>query len=178
MILRLPHKGEILFSKMGISKPLVVETVYLHEKENARLHHTQDYDLVEADSPTPVLRRGQPFKMSIRFDRPFDIATDNVRISVSFGKNANELRGTKAVRTISNENNDKDYSEDWSVRLISTQAENVTVELSSPSDSPVGVWKLEIDTVLKRNGERKTYRLDKDIYLLFNPWVKGMLISE
>lgn len=159
---------------MASSEPLVVEAVYLYEKDNATPHHTCTFELVHLEPPTPVLRRGQPFNMAVRFNRPYVEATDIVRLLFNFGPNPNVLKGTRGINTVTSRETYLTDLEAWGVRKIGSNAEDLSVEVRSPVDSPVGIWQLNIETTtLGSKKPPNTYHLDKDIYLLFNPWLKG-----
>ncbi|XP_029165902.1 hemocyte protein-glutamine gamma-glutamyltransferase-like [Nylanderia fulva] len=158
-------------------EPLVVETVYLYEKENAEAHRTFNFEMVHQDPATPVLRRGQPFNLALRFNREYVDETDIVRLLFSFGPNPNVLRGTRGVNTVTNNEAYLTDLEAWGVRLIGSHGEDLSVEVRSPIDSPVGVWQLNVETnTLGRKKAPNTYSYDKDIYLLFNPWMKEDLV--
>lgn len=159
---------------MSSEEPLVVEAVHLYEKENAETHRTFNFEMVHQDPATPVLRRGQPFNMALRFNREYVDATDIVRLLFSFGPNPNVLRGTRGVNTVTNNDAYLTDLEAWGVRLIGAHGMDLSVEVRSPIDSPIGVWQLNVETnTLGRKKEPNTYSYDKDIYLLFNPWMKG-----
>ena len=67
---------------------LDVDKVYFYAKENAKAHRTLRYELVHRQPETPILRRGQPFTLLIRFsdDRAYDSAKDVLRLNLNFGK--------------------------------------------------------------------------------------------
>ncbi|XP_046746548.1 hemocyte protein-glutamine gamma-glutamyltransferase-like [Diprion similis] len=157
--------------------PLTVRAVDLCEKENAEHHRTDRYKLITMDKPTLVLRRGQRFKLILRFDRPFVEGTDIVRISFSFGADPNVMRGTKGISTVTRKTSVPDDSKVWKMHPIDLKSENITIEIESPANIPVGVWKVKIHTAV--SGDEKTtntYDSDRDIYFLFNPWVKEDLV--
>ncbi|XP_031364851.1 hemocyte protein-glutamine gamma-glutamyltransferase-like isoform X1 [Apis dorsata] len=160
-----------------MGEPLVVEMVYLYEKENAKLHHTINYELVHLDPPAAVLRRGQSFHIALRFNREYIDEIDIVRLLFSFGPNPNVLRGTRGVNIITNRDSYLTDLEAWGVRLMGVSGVDLSAEVRSPVDSPVGMWQLNIETTIV--GSKKspnTYNYDKDIYLLFNPWLKEDLV--
>lgn len=160
---------------MTNSEALVVKTVHMHETDNAKEHRTNGYELVHQEPPTPVLRRGQPFNLDISFDRLFDESKDVIRLSFNFGRNPSAFRGTSRTYTITSKNDDLDDLEAWDVRVIASKAKNLSIKVRSPVNSPVGVWRLTIETTIPGSSYRSsnTYNVDKDIYLLFNPWLKG-----
>ncbi|XP_033341899.2 hemocyte protein-glutamine gamma-glutamyltransferase [Megalopta genalis] len=162
---------------MSSEEPLVVEEVYFYEKENATAHRTINYELVHLDPPTPVLRRGQTFNLALRFNRDYVDATDVVRMLFSFGPNPNVLRGTRGVNTVTNRDTYLTDLEAWGVRMVGMSGVDLSVEVRSPIDSPVGVWQLNVETTtVGRNRSPNTYNCEKDIYLLFNPWLKEDLV--
>lgn len=67
-------------------EPIAVIGTEFYCKENAKVHHTQEYDLVEAEQPTPILRRGEAFYVALRFNRPFEEEQDALRIILNFGR--------------------------------------------------------------------------------------------
>lgn len=66
---------------------LQVELLHLYPEQNAKLHHTQNYELIYSDPPFPVLRRGTPFTAALRFaNRPFNETSDFVRLVFNYGE--------------------------------------------------------------------------------------------
>lgn len=154
---------------------MAVEAVYLYEKENAEAHRTFNFEMVHQDPAIPVLRRGQAFQMALKFNREYVDETDIVRLLFSFGPNPNVLRGTRGVNTVTSREAYLTDLEAWGVRMIGVHGDDLSIEVRSPVDSPVGVWQLNVETnTLGRKKAPNTYSYDKDIYLLFNPWLKGM----
>ncbi|XP_068986824.1 hemocyte protein-glutamine gamma-glutamyltransferase-like [Bombus flavifrons] len=162
---------------MSSEEALVVDMVHLYEKENAKAHHTISYELVHLEPATPVLRRGQSFYVALRFNREYVAETDIVRLLFSFGPNPNVLRGTRGINTITNRDNYLTDLEAWGVRLVGANGVDLTAEVRSPIDSPVGTWQLNVETTIVGSKKQpNTYNYDKDIYLLFNPWMKEDLV--
>lgn len=162
---------------MSSEEPLVVEMVHLYEKDNAKLHHTINYELVHLEPATPVLRRGQSFHIALRFNREYVDETDIVRLLFNFGPNPNVLRGTRGVNTITYRDSYLTDLEAWGIRLVGVNGVDLTAEMRSPIDSPVGVWQLNVETtVVGSRRHPNNYSYDKDIYLLFNPWLKDDLV--
>lgn len=160
-----------------MDEPLVIESVYMYEKENARNHHTENFELVHFDPPTTVLRRGQTFNIALRFNRDYIDATDIVRLLFSFGPNPSVVRGTRGVGTVNRDENLKDL-EAWGVRMLGSNGTDISIEVRSPVDSPVGIWQLNVETTTVGKGKHvNTHPHDGDIYLLFNPWIKGLFKS-
>lgn len=55
-----------------------MQSVDLCVKENSAAHYTDDYDLVQSDTPALVARRGFPIALKIKFKRTFDKEKDIV----------------------------------------------------------------------------------------------------
>lgn len=155
--------------------PLIVEDVYMYEKENAVKHHTYQYEMIHTTPPTGIFRRGQSFNCRIKFNRPYINETDIVRLLFSFGPHPNVLRGTRSIRTIQNRESYWTDLEAWGVRLINVNETYISIELRSPIDSPVGLWQLQVKTTTSADKNiSNSYAYNLEIYVLFNPWLKGM----
>ncbi|XP_076766977.1 hemocyte protein-glutamine gamma-glutamyltransferase [Xylocopa sonorina] len=162
---------------MSTEEPLTVESVFLYAKENAKAHHTINYELVHLEPPTAVLRRGQSFIVALRFNRDYVDETDIVRLLFSFGPNPNVLKGTRGVNTVTNRDSYLTDLEAWGVRMVGVRGADLSVEVRSPIDSPVGVWQLNVETTIVGSKQApKTYNYESDIYLLYNPWMKEDLV--
>ncbi|KAF7998094.1 hypothetical protein HCN44_009492 [Aphidius gifuensis] len=60
--------------------------------------------------------------------------------------------------------------EAWGVKIIDVSGIDLSIEVRSPIDSPVGIWQFNIETTTSGSKELPNiYQYDKDIYLLFNP---------
>lgn len=67
-------------------EPMTVTGVDFFCQENAKGHHTDEYDLTKGETPTPILRRGEIFKLGINLNRAYDTEKDVIRVSFGFGK--------------------------------------------------------------------------------------------
>jgi hypothetical protein len=67
-------------------RPLKVELSGFYARDNARHHHTEQFELVQDATQTPILRRGLPFFFAVRFDRQFDPINDIIRLQFGFGE--------------------------------------------------------------------------------------------
>ncbi|KAK0181356.1 hypothetical protein PV327_003648 [Microctonus hyperodae] len=162
---------------MVSTEPLIVEEVFMYEKQNAKLHNTYNFELIHLDEPTSIFRRGQPFHLAIRFNRDYIDDTDVVRLLFNFGSSPNVFRGTQGVDIVTKRDSYLTDLEAWGVRMIGASENDLSIEVRSPVDSPVGVWQLNIETTIAGSKQPpKTYQYDRDIYLLFNPWLKEDLV--
>ncbi|XP_018576112.1 hemocyte protein-glutamine gamma-glutamyltransferase isoform X2 [Anoplophora glabripennis] len=157
-------------------EPLSVTNTEFYCMENAKLHHTDEYDLVKANPPTPVLRRGATFAMAIQFNRPFNQDADIVRVRFEFGPKPNTIRGTRAVLPLRAKV--RRFPEDpnlWGGILNSTNAQtnSVVLQVRIPPTAQIGIWSCSIQTNIageKHRGNRRDYKVPDDIYIIFNPW--------
>jgi hypothetical protein len=72
---------------MSNDEQLVVTSAYLYPLENAKLHHTDKFEVLHRDSPTVILRRGQSFHLAVGFSsRSYDPNKDFVQLIFAYGK--------------------------------------------------------------------------------------------
>ena len=67
----------------------------------------------------------------------------------------------------------------WSA-CCNSDNEEVTVTVLTPATCLVGKWNLLVETRLKDDGDAvnvKEYKHKWPVYILFNPWCKGMRCS-
>lgn len=63
----------------------------MYPEDNANSHQTSKFELTQQEPetggipPSPVLRRGLSFYMTVRFDRPYNPEIDTIRIHFYFG---------------------------------------------------------------------------------------------
>lgn len=68
-----------------IMEPIIPTGTDFYCKDNGIKNHTDMYDLVDSETPVPVLRRGCDFYFSIQFDRDYDPYQDVVRVKFEIG---------------------------------------------------------------------------------------------
>ncbi|XP_072377096.1 hemocyte protein-glutamine gamma-glutamyltransferase-like isoform X2 [Diabrotica undecimpunctata] len=153
-------------------EPATVIGVDFFHKENAVKHHTDEYELVNAEAPTPVLRRGAVFQLGINLNRAFDPEHDTIRISFGFGEKPTVILGTRAVRPLNPKLNH--FPKDphvWGVMLKENKGSSVIVNVRIPPQVQVGIWSCNvITTIVGQKGVRKDFKFEDDIYIIFNPW--------
>jgi hypothetical protein len=65
---------------------LKVDLTGFYARDNAKDHHTDQFELVQDPMATPIFRRGLPFFFAVRFDRQFDPVEDVIRLQFGFGE--------------------------------------------------------------------------------------------
>ena len=73
-------------SSEATTEPLIVQSVDYLVAENAIHHHTNDYEITQSKEARLVIRRGHPFEVNVKFNRPYDAEQDQVRIIMEIGK--------------------------------------------------------------------------------------------
>ncbi|KAL4235093.1 hypothetical protein ACF0H5_006731 [Mactra antiquata] len=151
-----------------------VVNVDLDVKNNARDHHTNEYDITDAsvydDREYLVIRRGQSFKAKVEFSRPYDSSKDELRLVFQFGRRPHPTRGTHIEFILS----DRDVPNEWGAFIESTDGNVLSLVFMSPPTCAVGQWRFKIDVVLRDQTNVSVYRYaHKDpLFILFNPWCK------
>ncbi|XP_076069414.1 hemocyte protein-glutamine gamma-glutamyltransferase-like isoform X2 [Oratosquilla oratoria] len=158
-------------STVGVNK---IERTHWYIKDNARTHNTIKFDLVHDKDPKPILRRGQPFYLAIRFrDRDYDSTKDRVILNFKFGPKPSVTKGTAVVLPIENEKFTR-TKDDWDVRVDpGSRGKDLVLQVYAPAGALVGIWRLDIRCALKEERTRPAlFKDDTDMYMLFNPWCK------
>ncbi|CAH0548098.1 unnamed protein product [Brassicogethes aeneus] len=150
---------------------LEVEGISLFPKENAKKHRTYKYETVHDDeNPTAVLRRGQTFKMQLKFfNGSFDENKDIVKLIFNYGSNPNALKGTQGVLKVDFTGKICAENTDWSCEILKKDDKCLSFEVCTPHNIPIGLWKLQVRT-LKPETTPEKFDYVNDIYFLCNPW--------
>lgn len=80
----LPNNNNL--ASNSFDSPNEIGSIELFVHENARNHHTSDYEIVDGINPPLVIRRSDVFIIGIKFRRPYDPRRDKVRLEFMFGK--------------------------------------------------------------------------------------------
>ncbi|XP_044729882.1 hemocyte protein-glutamine gamma-glutamyltransferase-like [Chrysoperla carnea] len=160
-----------------MSEILEVELIYLYPQENAKLHHTENYELLYDEPACPVLRRGNPFTAVIRFaNRPFNEDTDVIKLVFTYGPNAHVTKGTKNILRLTKKTI-KTHKNLWSAKIIHQQDTTLTLQITTSVNCPVGNWNLYVESGLVNSTiQSQNFEFDADIYILFNPWNKDDVV--
>ncbi|XP_064610806.1 protein-glutamine gamma-glutamyltransferase K-like isoform X2 [Liolophura sinensis] len=148
--------------KEGQLKPKSVDFMRTINRE---AHRTSEYELGNL-----IIRRGQPFELTVHLDRPYQPEEDDVVFKFVTGSRPMQSKSTVVPVSNVGEANSKDF---WSYQILATEEKTITVRVTCAADAIVGRYQLFIETFHKtQQGELDTYRFKHpdDIYLLFNPW--------
>lgn len=130
---------------------------------NKAQHHTQFYDCNNL-----VVRRGQPFQITVTISRPYKAQTDKLWVELLIGRYPSAVKGTYIPIYLQ----DELVKGRWGAKVISAQGNTLGLSVLSPADCIVGRFRMYV-AIMTSHGIRRTSR-DKatDIYFIFNPWCK------
>lgn len=64
-------------------------------------------------------------------------------------------------------------SSTWAARIVGHDKNAISVEVRTAPDSCVGIWSCVVETSTA-SGQKLIYKCPDDIYVIFNPWERGM----
>ncbi|KAG0729864.1 Annulin [Chionoecetes opilio] len=144
---------------------LAVREWGLQVAENGAAHHTQQYNVMQADKPRLVVRRGQPFTLVLHTSKAFK--EDDHKISLVFSvkdaKQPNFGNHTLVGVCVGLE-----PVNGWSASLITATDKEIKLSVTTSPGAVIGEWQVEAD--VKSAGQTHSYPCPQPIYLLFNCW--------
>ncbi|XP_037957829.1 annulin isoform X2 [Teleopsis dalmanni] len=147
---------------------LGVVFIDLYLAQNNDEHHTDHF---HAAKDSLIVRRGDPFRLRIHFNRPFNPNRDAISFifTVADEKKPSPGHGT-LIGIVPRDGIDLlgDPLE-WGAGIEAHEGNTLTVLIKPAVTCPVTEWRLDIDTKLLGNGS-KTCKLPASLYILFNPW--------
>ncbi|XP_044250920.1 annulin-like [Drosophila takahashii] len=148
------------------SEELSILEVDLCLEDNHVRHHTKYFNAAFEEEAL-IVRRGDPFEVQIHFNRDYDPSQDNINFTFTVADAIKPSAGNRTLNVLSPNDTIDDLGEptEWGAGIKSYDGQVLTVLIKPPSNCPVTVWKLDIDTEL---GD--SYPLTLPIYVLFNPW--------
>lgn len=146
-----------------------VVSIDFHEFLNSKEHRTDQYELIK--SATPILRRGQKFRLGITFGRPFVVEEQyDLFLIFNIGSTPVSTKGTQAVLQVKKATTATDNKQ-WSVGVISSKKNTLVMEVQISAFAPVGGWSFSVFTKDSKSSQGYTeYKYRGVVYILFNPW--------
>ncbi|XP_041040322.1 coagulation factor XIII A chain-like [Carcharodon carcharias] len=130
---------------------------------NKKQHHTELYDCRNL-----IVRRGQPFQITITFNRAYDSGKDKLWVEFLIGQYPDITKQTYAPVYIQ-EQLEKGK---WGAMVTSTRTNTLSLSIVSPPHCIVGRFRMYL-AVMTPYGIRRTARdSETDIYVIFNPWCR------
>ncbi|XP_033749220.1 uncharacterized protein LOC117333912 [Pecten maximus] len=160
-------------SEDDINYLLHVTGVNFNFHDDCKAHHTDKYSLTEQQSGKDqflVLRRGQPFQITLNFDQPYDQQQHELELIFETGTYPVATKGTRVEMFLSA----ADQHCEWRARLLEQKDLALTLEVITPPSCIIGRWHFKIKTFKKTNmrPSNKIYSHPQPVYILFNPWCK------
>lgn len=150
---------------------------------NGREHHTDKYDAMHRSSAPGmesnlVVRRGQPFRLIINFNRPFDSFRDSVSFIFTLRDDdrPNHGHGTLVGTALKYDSYDLGTPVEWSCVIDGKHGNVLEILVKPAANAAVGEWNFDIDTQQSRGGGAATFKSPKTFFLLFNPWCLDDLV--
>lgn len=150
---------------------------------NGREHHTDKYDAMHRNSvpgldANLVVRRGQPFRLIINFNRPFDSFRDSISFIFTLRDDdrPNHGHGTLVGTSLKYDSYDLGASYEWSCAVDGKHGNVLEILVKSAANAAIGEWNFDIDTQLSQGGGAATFKSPKTFFLLFNPWCQDDLV--
>ncbi|ALC38660.1 Tg [Drosophila busckii] len=154
----------------GSAAVLGVRRVELCLEDNHAEHHTNHFYAAAANEAL-IVRRGEPFRLRIHFNREYSPSKDAISFIFSVADDAKPSPGHGTLNALV-PHDGIDYLGDaleWGAGIETHEANMLTVLIKPPATCPVTEWRLDIDTKLQGEGS-KSYQLPLPIFVLFNPW--------
>ncbi|KAK6174749.1 hypothetical protein SNE40_017970 [Patella caerulea] len=158
---------------------LKVTSVEFNIVENCRHHHTSEFDVTQSDeTPNPqlVVRRGQPFNITVTFNRPYDKSKDDLRLIFQAGDEPLPSKGTEVEIVLS----DFDLPKEWGAQISKQDGNLLDLTIFTPPNCYIAKWKLKVDVLKKADRKTTIYRYShgEPVYILFNPWCKDDMVYK
>ncbi|KAH8352239.1 hypothetical protein KR084_002936, partial [Drosophila pseudotakahashii] len=152
------------------SEVLRVLKVDLCLEDNHVEHHTSYFNTA-VEKKALIVRRGDPFKLQIHFNRDYSPSKDATSFIFTVADDTKPSLGNGTLNLLLPNDSIDDLGEplEWGAGIESHEGQMLTVLIKPPSNCPVTVWKLNIETKLLGEGSKR-FPLLLPIYVLFNPW--------
>ncbi|XP_052245794.1 hemocyte protein-glutamine gamma-glutamyltransferase-like [Dreissena polymorpha] len=149
--------------------------MYTWAWENAEHHHTKRFPLPKAG--TLVVRRGQPFKITLTFNRPYNSLTDELKFYFETGENPLPGNDTMVCLSSYTSQGSSGWKSDFLPVIGTKDKDCIQAHLwvFTPPDCIVSDWRFALQSILRTEVETATvsYEHPDRIYILFNPWCKN-----
>nr|XP_046240951.1 protein-glutamine gamma-glutamyltransferase 6 [Scatophagus argus] len=143
----------------------IYSEVDFHSKTNNTEHHTSAISVDQL-----IVRRGQPFKLTLKLNQPFNPVFHPLSFTVVTGSHPSEERGTMSHFGVPDRVDRSPLAKAvWKAeqeRSYSLLSSILNLTITPPADAPIGMYNLSVT-----HGNEK--RLLGTLLVLFNPWCPG-----
>lgn len=129
---------------------------------------------MKREIPKLVTRRGQPFKIQLHCNRPYNIEKDAISLvfSVADVEKPSFGHGTLVACALKNKSTDLGKSTEWGTSVNAINSNILEILIKPAANCIVTQWKLDIDSKILDSTISKSYSLPQPFYVLFNPWCR------
>lgn len=147
---------------------LTVQSADLCLTENNDEHKTDHFF---AAKEALIVRRGDPFRLRIHFNRSYNPTRDAISFIFTVADENKPSPGHGTLVGLVPRDGIDNLGDplEWAAGIESHEDKVLTVLIKPAVTCPVTEWKLDIDTKLLSDGS-KTFSIPVPIYILFNPW--------
>jgi len=141
---------------------------------NGKTHRTDRFDVMKREVPKLVVRRGQPFKLQLHCNRPYNMEKDAMSLVFGVADIDKPSFGHKTLVAcaVKNKSTDLGRSTEWGASVNAINGDILEILIKPAASALVTQWKLDIDTKVIDTTQSKSYSLPQPFYLLFNPWCR------
>ncbi|XP_030194376.1 coagulation factor XIII A chain [Gadus morhua] len=129
---------------------------------NHQQHHTDRFN-----TNFLIVRRGQEFQVKITFNRPYDADKDKFAVEFGIGPSPQFSKRTYMPVFPTPERQSP-----WAGRVVVAAGPEVTMGITPTADAIVGRYRLYVAVVTPYGIRRTCTDVSRDLYILYNPWVK------
>ncbi|KAH7984774.1 hypothetical protein HPB52_023893 [Rhipicephalus sanguineus] len=119
--------------------PEIVE-INMHEKQNAKTNNTESYKAIYGEYPFAVLRRGNVFKVGIRFNQFFELGNVPLQAIFKLGASPSESDGTLVMLTaphsVDKEGKAHEAVDRWTMSVSFHNNDIMLLKFRSPAKAP------------------------------------------
>lgn len=153
---------------------LSIQKIDLCTARNGKAHRTDRFDLMKREIPKLVIRRGQPFRLQLHCNRPYNAEKDAVSlvIAVADVERPSFGHGTLIALALRNKATDLGISTEWGAAVNNTSGNILEIFIKPAANAIVTQWRLDIDTKVLNNTLSRSFSLPQPFYCLFNPWCR------
>ena len=121
-----------------------------------------------------MIRRGQPFRLQLHCNRPYNIEKDALSLvfAVADVEKPSFGHGTLIAVMLKNKSTDLGRSYEWGASVNAINGDILEILIKPPATALVTQWKLDIDSKILNGTVSKSYSLPSPFYCLFNPWCR------
>ncbi|XP_015676816.1 protein-glutamine gamma-glutamyltransferase K [Protobothrops mucrosquamatus] len=128
---------------------------------NRCAHHTDEYEYNNL-----IIRRGQPFDMTLHFQQPYDYEDHRICLEFLIGSNPQSSKGTHILVPVGSSL----PGMGWSAEMTSSDDNSMCLRVCPSPRAVVGKYQFSVKTRSKAGEYAAPFDPNNEVYILFNPW--------